>query len=68
MLEGLNALGEIPDYELHHLTTRNPAFFDGTVRRHLETLEKEIGGLETQAGELERGNTELTGESVMKSD
>ncbi len=68
VLEALNALRESPDYELYRLTTRNPAFFDDTVRRHIETLEKEIAGLETQAGELEREITELTGESVMKSE
>ncbi len=68
VLEALNALRESPDYELHRLTTRSPAFFDETVGRHIETLEKEIGGLEIQAGELEREIAELTGASVMKSD
>lgn len=46
---------------------RSSAFFDDTVRRHIEILEKEIVRLETQAGELEREITELTGESVMKN-
>ena len=61
MLEALNALRESPDYELHRLTTRNPAFFDETVGRHIASLEKEIEGLAGQAAELEREIAELEG-------
>ena len=61
VLEALNALRESPDYELHRLTTRNPAFFDETVGRHIASLEKEIEGLAGQAAELEREIAELEG-------
>ena len=44
VLEAGHALRESPDYELHRLTTQTPAFFDETVRRHVESLEKELGG------------------------
>ena len=54
VLEAGRALGESPDYELHPLTTQTPAFFDGTVRRHVECLEKEVVTLEREAGELAR--------------
>ncbi len=68
VLEALNALRESPDYVLHRLTTRSPAFFNETVGRQLARLEVEIAGLVRQAGNLEREITELTGESVMKND
>ncbi len=61
VLEALNALRESPDYELHRLTVRNPAFFDDTVSRHLETLEKEIARLDAQASELKAEIDELAG-------
>ena len=64
MLEAGNALRESPDYELHRLTTRTPAFFDETVKRHVESLEKELALLETEADELAKEIEELTGETV----
>ena len=64
MLEAVNALKESPDYELHRLTTRTPAFFDETVRRHVESLEKETAALESEAEELAREIEELTGEAM----
>ena len=56
--------GESPDYELHRLTTQTPAFFDETVKRHVESLEKELAVLESEAGELAKEIEELTGEAV----
>ena len=68
MLEASNALKESPDYELHRLTTQTPAFFDETVRRHVESLEKELASLESQAEELAKEIEELTGESALGSE
>ncbi len=64
MLEAGNALKSSPDYELHRLTTQTPAFFDETVRRHVESLEKELGLLESEAEELVKEIEELTGEAA----
>jgi DNA polymerase-3 subunit epsilon len=63
VLEASNALKESPDYELHRLTTQNPAFFDETVKRHVEGLEKELMRLESEAEELAKEIEELTGEA-----
>ncbi len=59
-----NALRESPDYELHRLTTQNPAFFDETVRRQVASLEKEIAVMESEATELAKEIEELTGEAA----
>ena len=67
MLEAGNALKESPDYELHRLTTQTPVFFGETVRRHVESLEKELGLLEREAEELANEIEELTGESALGS-
>jgi len=64
VLEASNALRESPDYELHRLTTQTPAFFDETVRRQVEGLEKELAVLESEADELAREIEELTGEAA----
>ena len=74
MLEAGNALKESPDYELHRLTAQTPAFFDETVKRHVEGLVKEVASLESEAAELAtleseadelaREIGELTGESA----
>ena len=64
VLEAMNALKESPDYELHRLTTQTPAFFDETVRRQVEGLEKELAVLESEADELAREIEELTGEAA----
>ena len=64
VLEAGNALRESPDYELHRLTTQTPAFFDETVRRHVESLEKELATLESEAEELAREIEELAEETV----
>ena len=64
MLEAGHALKESPDYELHRLTAQTPAFFEETVRRHVESLEKEIVTLQTEAEELAREIEELTGEAA----
>ena len=61
VLEAGHALKESPDYELHRLTTQTPAFFDETVRRHIESLEKELTGLKSEAEELAKEIAELTG-------
>ena len=63
VLEAINQLKDSPDYELHRLTTQSPAFFDETVRRHVESLEKELSTLQTQADELAQEIKELTGET-----
>ena len=63
VLEASHALRESPDYELHRLTTQTPAFFDETVRRHVESLEKEAAVLESEAEELAKEIEELTGEA-----
>ena len=65
VLEAGNALKESPDYELHRLTTQSPAVFDETVRRHVESLEREVVALESEAEELARGIEELTGEGAL---
>ena len=64
MLEAGHALRESPDYELHRLTTETPAFFDETVRRHVESLETEVAAMETEADELAKEIEELTGAAV----
>ena len=64
VLEAGHALKESPDYELHRLTTQTPAFFDETVSRHVEGLEKELATLESEAEELAREIEERTGEAV----
>ena len=64
VLEASNALKESPDYELHRLTTQTPAFFDETVRRQVEGLEKEVAVMESEAEELAKEIEELTGEAV----
>ncbi len=64
VLEAGNALKESPDYELHRLTAQTPAFFHETVRRHVESLEQELVGLESEAEELAREIKELTGEAA----
>lgn len=64
MLEAGNALKESPDYELHRLTMQSPAFFDETVRRHVESLEKEMATLASEAEELAKEIEELTGEAA----
>jgi hypothetical protein len=64
VLETGHALKESPDYELHRLTTRTPAFFDETVRRHVEGLEKELTMLESEAEKLAKEIEELTGEAA----
>jgi DNA polymerase-3 subunit epsilon len=68
VLEAGHALKESPDYELHRLTTRTPAFFDETVGRQVEAIEKEIAMLQTQAEELAKEIAELTGECALGSD
>ena len=68
VLEAGNALKESPDYELHRLTTRTPAFFDETVRRHVESLGKELASLQSEAEELAKEIEELTGESALGSE
>jgi predicted ribosome quality control (RQC) complex YloA/Tae2 family protein len=81
VLEAGNALKESPDYELHRLTTQTPAFFDETVKRHVESLEKEqtvrrqveslekeLAVLKREAEELAEEIEELTGESAFGSD
>ena len=67
MLEAGHALKESPDYELHRLTTRTPAFFDETVGRHVESLENELATLESEAAELAKEIEELTGEGAIGS-
>ncbi len=62
VLDALNELRESPDYELHRLSERSESFFDETVRRHIENLEKQIAGLESDAQELEREIAELAGQ------
>ena len=64
MLEAGNALRESPDHELHRLTTQTPAFFDETVRRHVESLEKELAELESEADELAKEIEELAGKAA----
>ena len=64
VLEAGHALKESPDYELHRLTAQTPAFFDETVKRHVESLEKELATLEAEAEELAQEIEELTGEAV----
>ena len=64
MLEAGTALKESPDYELHRLTTQTPAFFDETVRRHVEAIEKEVAVMESEAGELAKEIEELTGDTA----
>ena len=49
----------------HRLTTRTPAFFDETIGRHVEALEKERRLLENEAEELAREIEELTGEGAL---
>ena len=49
VLEAGNALRESPDCELHRLTAQTPAFFEETVRRQVESLEKEMAALEIEA-------------------
>ena len=63
VLEAGHVLRESPDYELHRLTAQTPAFFDETVRRHVEGLEKEVAMLEREAEELAKEIEELTGEA-----
>ena len=63
VLEAGHALKESPDYELHRLTTQTPAFFDATVSRQVESLEKELAVLESEADALSREIEELTGEA-----
>jgi hypothetical protein len=67
VLEAGNALKESPDHELHRLTTQTPAFFDETVSRHVEGLEKELGVLGNEAEKLAKEIEELTGESALGS-
>ena len=43
---------------------RPPAFFDETVRRQVEGLEKELAVLTNEADELAREIEELTGDSA----
>ena len=59
-----SALKESPDYELHRLTTQTPAYFDETVRRHVECLEKDLTVLESEAQELAKEIEELIGEPM----
>ena len=61
VLEAGHALKDSPDYEMHRLTTRTPSFFDETVVRHVESLEKEAGSLEREAEELAKEIKELKG-------
>ena len=68
VLEAVNQLKESPDYELHRLTIQTQAFFDETVRRHVEGLEKELGLMEWEAEELAKEIEELTGESAIGSE
>ncbi len=68
VLEAGHALKESPDYELHRLTTQTPVFCDETVRRHVESLEKELGLLETEAEELAKEIEELKGERAIGSE
>ena len=64
-MEASNALKESPDYELHRLTTRTPAFFDETVKRHVDSLDKEVATLQNEAEELAKEIEELTGEAAV---
>ena len=64
VLEAINQLKESPDNELRRLTTQVSAFFDATVNRHSETLEKKLATLKAQADELATEIQELTGEAV----
>ena len=68
VLEAINELKESPDNELHRLMTQTPAFFDDTVRRHVESLEKELALLESEAAELAKEIEELTVESALGSE
>ena len=64
VLEAGNALRESPDYEMHRLTTQTPAFFDETVKMHVEGLEKEMATLQSEAEDLAKEIEELTGEAA----
>ena len=64
VLEAGHALKESPDYELHRLTTRTPAFFDETVGRHVGAIEKELAAMESEAAQLAKEIEELTSEAV----
>ena len=64
MLEAGNQLKQSPEYELHRLTEKDPAFLDETVKRHIERLEKELAVLEAEASGLAREMEELTGETA----
>jgi hypothetical protein len=46
------------------MTALSSTFFDETVRRHAESLEKELGWLESEASELAKEIEELTGEAA----
>ncbi len=59
--------GEREIAHLHRLTTQTPAFFDETVRRHVEAIEKEMMTLQTQAEELAKEIEDLTGDSPLGS-
>ena len=63
VLEAGHALKESPDYELLRLTAQTPAFFDETVKRHVESLEKDLRLLESEVEELAKEIEELTGEA-----
>ena len=54
--EAGHALRESPDYERHRLTTQTPAFFDKTVRRQVEGLERAAAALENEAEEFGEGD------------
>ena len=64
VLEAGHALKESPDYELHWLTMQTRAFFDETVRRQVEALEKELELLESEADGLAKEIEELTGKAA----
>ena len=59
--ETMNELHDSLDYELHRLTEWSPEFFDETVGRHFESLDRELAALQSEAEALAVELEELTG-------
>jgi hypothetical protein len=60
LLEMIDVLHEGPDYELSHLSQKNPALLVEIVEEQKVTLAKEIAELEKEAEELQDEIDNLT--------
>jgi hypothetical protein len=64
VIEATDALKESPDYELYHITEKEPEVFERVIEQQIMGIDEELTQLKTEAERLKREIVELTGEDV----